>query len=471
MEINKNRQNFNCVAGAYCTVTLCDGALRTIVLLHANNLGFDALEISIMFVLYELMGVVTNLVGGFIASRVGLKCVCFAGLCLQSVSFFLIAALNYIFGNDFSDSHIRLGAIAFLTFTQALAGVSKDLLKISGKSITKLVNKEESACASDRLFKMVAYLTGAKNSIKGIGLFLGGVVLIDDSNTAYVVSCFCIGILPLFTLPFIILYVDESLGKTSTDTTQSIIPWREIFSAPQDICVLSASRFWLFGSRDIWFEVAAPIFLKEVLNWDDYLVSAFLGGYIIIYGKLQVLSRNLVLKPLGCNPPNAFAVLPWTTALCILSAFIGCVYYMIHKNSVGDIIDAWIAQENFDDDQSFKMPQKYSDIVHSLSVATPILFVGFAVIMAIISAIHSYLVVAYSPKNSVAKNVGFYYMANAGGRLIGTLLSGILYKSTVHDFGISLCCWIAAAFLAVSVFCAYFLQPLDENREDKNDEK
>eukprot|EP00501_MAST-03F_sp_TOSAG23-6_P000613 GSMAST32.ASY1.ANO1.634.1 assembled CDS len=406
------------IAFSYCTLTLTDGALRTIILLHAAELGFDAIEIATMFMLYELMGIITNLFGGYIASRVGLRWTCLIGLFLQSLVFFLVSPISDIFGNDYSNNATRWSTTIYITFIQAFAGVAKDLLKISGKSVTKLVNEKEKAGSDDKLFNMVAYLTGAKNSLKGVGHFLGGVVLIGNGKYSYMISCI------------------------SIDTTKRVVTLRDIITVPRDLLVLSVARFFLFASRDVWFEVAAPIFLKEVLNWDDFLVSAFMGGYIIVYGKLQVFCGYLLLKPLGCFPPQSVHVLPWTAILGLVSAGIGAVY--------------------LDTNTSITNKSNYSDMVKNLSIVTPIMFLVFAIIMAVISAIHSYLVVAFSPKNRVAKNVGFYYMANAGGRLIGTMLSGVLYEVTVDTWGISFCCFIAALFLLVASVASKFLNPVPD---------
>ena len=53
---------------------------------------------------------------------------------------------------------------------------------------------------------------------------------------------------------------------------------------------------------------------------------------------------------------------------------------------------------------------------------------AFGFVFACNSALHSYLILAFSRDEQVAMNVGFYYMANAAGRLVGTLLSGVLYQ-------------------------------------------
>jgi hypothetical protein len=220
--------------------------------------------------------------------------------------------------------------------------------------------------------------------------------------------------------------------------------------------------------------------------WGDSSVSAFMGGYIIVYGKLQVLSRGIILKPLGCLPPRSRHAIPWTAALGAVSAAIGAVYYAIHGADVQDIL-AWRADELLVEEaaaagtprsaaataaaaDAAAASARFGDTVDALSLATPIMFAAFAVVMAVISAIHSYLVVAFSPKSSVAKNVGFYYMANALGRLVGTMLSGVLYELTVKAWGISLCCWSATIFLGFSTVAAARLKPLPDQAQAEREQ-
>src|SRR3546814_16323600 len=59
------------VTAAYWAFMLTDGALRMLVLLHFHTLGFSAIQLAYLFLLYEFMGVVTNLSAGWIAARFG----------------------------------------------------------------------------------------------------------------------------------------------------------------------------------------------------------------------------------------------------------------------------------------------------------------------------------------------------------------------------------------------------------------
>jgi predicted MFS family arabinose efflux permease len=70
----------------------------------------------------------------------------------------------------------------------------------------------------------------------------------------------------------------------------------------------------------------------------------------------------------------------------------------------------------------------------------------FGALFAINSSLHSYLIVSYADEDGVSLDVGFYYMANAMGRLIGTVLSGWVYQV----YGMAACLWISAAFIALA---------------------
>ena len=459
-------QNFIVISLSYCSLTFTDGALRTILLLHCSTLGFSPLEIAAMFMLYEFAGVGTNLLGGILASQKGLKYTGCLGLILMAISVTLVAPVQSMFGtgtqmnsytlptnNNASSSStttatinndnnlvagslkseamasVRLNYMIYIFFVQGLAGVGKDLMKISGKSITKLVNKKGDNGA---LFKMVVYVTGAKNTIKGIGTFMGGVVLL----MGYWQGCLFLSIFVLVPLPFMLLKVDTNLGVTTTTTTSpspSTSPSTSTSAAPPsfrdaftdisyNVGLLSGARFWLFGARDVWFEIAFPIFLKEIVGWSDSFVSAAMGVYIIIYGLLQGYSPRLCLHPMGCRPPQSKHVAPWTLFLAFLCGSAGFLYLYIHGVATTT------------SSLSFNI-SKNENLWWKISIATPIVSILFAIVMAVLSSTHSYLIVLYAGRNKVAKDVGFYYMSNAGGRLIGTLVSGLLCEYTSRTWG------------------------------------
>eukprot|EP01133_Synstelium_polycarpum_P007674 gene7674-8979_t len=362
---NNNMRNFYIVSISYLLFTLTDGALRLVILFSAFSNGFKPLEIALMFVLYEGLSIITNIVAGMIGSRVGLRVTLFLGLLFQLIS------IGILMGTQFDWSHV--GLIIYIAVAQAISGVAKDFVKVSGKSITKLVTDED---AQSRLFKLVAFLTGAKNALKGVGYFLGS-VLINYIDFRYALAVLA-GLIFLVVPPAIAL--DPSLGKTNKK-----ISLKEALNKGRNVNLLSGARLFLFGSRDLWFEIALPIFLRTYFGWSYTFAGGFMAVWIIIYGAVQSWTPQLVLAPLGCSPPTHRTIAPWTAAL-IGVAFV--IALPLH----------------FTLDYSNKTPSMVVVIVG---------LVLFAFVFAVNSSIHSYLILAYTNKDKVASSVGFYYMANA----------------------------------------------------------
>lgn len=415
---------FVVISLSYCLYTITDGAVRMIVLLHAFNLGFSAMMVAVMFTLYEVAGVVTNLLAGLAGARWGIRTTLLTGLCLQ------VVGVSLLFW--WSEKWERFDAIVFITFAQCLCGIAKDLTKLGGKSVAKLVTSEEK---QTQLFKMVAFITGLKNSLKGMGYFVGAFALTYSYELALWVQ---LAILFL-AMPGAIFFLSDDLGKARSSNAG----WAEICSPNPQLSILSLARLFLFMSRDMWFEVPLPFFLRSPscgavdgsvpcsgtdssacsggavcgpagtcvlenegggcggLGLDRASVGAFLALYIILYGNVQTLTPQLVIGPLNQSPPNKLVEVLWGMVNCVppllLAVLMGLPQFR-----------ALTAQE-----------QLYA-------VAAGIAL--FGIIFAINSSVHSYLVMRYAPEDKVAQSVGFYYMANAGGRLIGTLVSGALYS-------------------------------------------
>ena len=277
------------------------------------------------------------------------------------------------------------------------------------------------------------------------GLFLGGTML---WTVGYFFGLICLSILILLPIPFVLYYVDSDLG-----ISRKKIKFFDMFKTTKSVGILSLSRFWLYGSRDLWFEIATPMFLAQALGWNPALVSGLMGIYTIVYGKLQAASNAICLTPLHCVPPRPSNVLPWTVILGIVSTTGGIAFYACQ----GNLPSADLSEEA---NGSGKL---------CVSIVTPIFFIFFAVVMAVVSAVHSFLIVAYAGRDKVAKEVGFYYMSNAGGRLVGTMLSGVVYEYTAKMWGISICLWVATGFLTISSVCSFFLPslPIDADEETK----
>jgi predicted MFS family arabinose efflux permease len=361
------------ITASYWGFTITDGALRMLVLLHFYKLGYTPLQIASLFLFYEFFGVVTNLVGGWIASHFGLKSTLTAGLMLQILALVLLGLLN--------PSWSIAVSVVYVMTAQALSGIAKDLVKMSSKSSVKLLVKEGQHGA---LFKWVAVLTGSKNALKGFGFFVGGALLgrlgFDHSLYTMAAALVVIWLLALF-------YVSGSTGKVERK-----VRFTHLFSKSSAINRLSAARFFLFGSRDVWFVVGLPIYLTAELQWPYARVGAFLAAWVIGYGLVQMLVPVLVGKEQQKQSGSAAA------AALILAIGLAAMVFAIWQQ--------W--------------PALYTIIV-GLSV--------YGFLFAINSGIHSYLVLAYGQREQIAMDVGFYYMANAGGRLAGTILSGYFYQT------------------------------------------
>uniref|UniRef100_A0A7S2WN85 Major facilitator superfamily (MFS) profile domain-containing protein n=1 Tax=Mucochytrium quahogii TaxID=96639 RepID=A0A7S2WN85_9STRA len=429
-------RNFYATVYSFNMFTVTDGAIRVIVLLHANALNFTPIAIALMFTLYELMGVFTNLFGGIAGTRWGLKCTLFTSLFLQLVGLGLLMAVGPLFGYEYSDmtSRDRLNLLIYITFCQALSGVSKDFMKLSCKSIPKLVTKEGQ---NGRLFKYVAWVTGMKNSLKGFG-YIVGAVLVEVSSFEIAVGVLIGIILIIFPVPA--LYMDWGIGMGSRKDARFSMA---VFKKPWNINVLSLARFFLFGSRDVWFEIAAPLFIRVVLAWPEFTVGLFMGGYIILYGNLQTFASALYKENNGGKnrffkgPPTEKHVWTWSIASFVLLAVWGTGLFFSYRNLVST-----------------------NNRIASATVLLIGLFV-YAFFFATNSAIHSYLIVLYAGKDKLTMDMGFYYMANAMGRLVGTILSGVIYQFTVEYFGLSMCMWVAAVFMLLAAISSRYLRPIE----------
>ena len=386
--MNAGLRNYALVTGAYWGQTLSDGALRMLVLLHFHRLGYSPLAIASLFLFYEFFGIVTNLGGGWLGARLGLKSTLFAGLAIQIVALGLLARLNPAWSVALS--------VAYVMAAQALSGIAKDLTKMSSKSAIKTILPADAKEGS--LYKWVAILTGSKNALKGVGFFLGAALL---GWLGFALALWVMAAALAAVLLGCVLSLPSELGRIKEK-----VPLRGMFSMSRSVNVLSAARFFLFGARDVWFVVGLPVFLYDRLGWNFYQVGGFLAAWVIGYGIVQSTAPLLTRR--GGHLPGGGAAVFWTLLLAGLSALMAVAL------STG------------------------------LNPATVVVggLLLFGVVFAINSAVHSYLILAYSEGEKVVLNVGFYYMANAGGRLAGTVLSGWLFQLA----GLRGCLWAAAGF-------------------------
>jgi len=394
-------RDYATVTASYWVFTLTDGALRMLVLLFLHEQGYSPLSIASLFLFYELFGVVTNFVGGWLGARFGLKSTLFAGLGLQIVACGMLTA------------EVAALTLPYLLVAQGLSGVAKDLTKMSSKSYIKLVVPESD---SRGLMKWVALLTGSKNTLKGVGFFLGGVLL-----SAFGLQTSCLGMAGALALALVlsVLLLPKAPGKSDSKLSLGNL-------IPRDARInwLSAARLFLFGSRDVWFVLALPIFLTSTLGWEHQSVGAFLALWIIGYGFVQALAPSFVgarRESGGRSVADAGTLARWTALLVLpLTAIAGALFAQLPAAST---------------------------LIIGLAV--------FGVVFAANSAIHSYLILAYAEGDRVALRVGFYYMSNAMGRLIGTLLSGLVFQVAGQgQVGLVACLGVSILFVVLSaVLC------------------
>ena len=368
------------VTGNYWVFTLTDGALRMLVVFHFHALGYSTFEIALLFLFYEFFGVLTNLYGGWLGGRFGLRLTLWTGTLLQVAALLMLVPV--------ADSWPKAWSVAYVMVAQAISGIAKDLNKMSAKSAIKTVVPEtpdNPRQGEHQLFRWVAILTGSKNALKGVGFFLGGVLLATigfNAAVAVMAAALLLAFLCTLGLP-------ADMGRMKRKPA-----FRSLFSKSRGINGLSLARFFLFGARDVWFVVALPVFLEATLGWRFWEVGGFMGLWVIGYGIVQSAAPALRRAWGQTAPPGVSAVRFWSATLTAIPALIAVALW----RQVGHPAVA---------------------VVGGLAV--------FAVVFAMNSSIHSYMILAYTDAESVSLNVGFYYMANAAGRLVGTLLSGVLF--------------------------------------------
>jgi predicted MFS family arabinose efflux permease len=403
----KSLGNYVLVTSSYWAFTLTDGALRMLVLLHFYELGYSALQIAFLFLLYEFCGVITNLVGGWGGSQIGLKVTLFAGLALQIVALSALALLDPAWPLTVS--------VAYVMGAQALSGVAKDLTKMSSKSAIKTLLPEES---EGLLFKWVAVLTGSKNALKGAGFFLGGILL---GLVGFKASLIFMALGLVVVLSMAVTALPADLGRSKTK-----VKFSKILAKTRAVNLLSAARFFLFGSRDIWFVVGLPLYLSSRLEWHHSQVGGFMALWVIGYGIIQAMAPKLLSRFLEGGVPRGGTATLGALILALLTGLIAI--------GVGLELSPWLT------------------VVTGLAL--------FGLIFAINSSVHSYLILAFTEHDQTAMDVGFYYMSNAMGRLVGTFLSGMIY----HFFGLVFCLWVSALFLLLASMISRKLPKENEDR-------
>lgn len=396
-------RNYAIVTAAYWGFTLTDGALRMLVLLHFYQLGYSPFTLAFLFLLYEAAGVLANLIGGWLATRYGITRMLTVGLSTQIVGFGLLSMLDPGWTATLS--------VAWVVLSQGVCGVAKDLTKTASKSAIKVTQAAAKEQDNGQLFKWVAWFTGSKNAMKGVGFFLGGLLLqtLGFQGSLWLMA----GLLALVLLG-VVTSLPTLMGKSKASKSA-----KELFAKNAGINGLAAARVVLFGARDVWFVVGVPVFLYSQ-GWNFTMVGGFLAAWTIGYGLVQALAPNIVRRsPDGLSTEVPAARL-WSALLAVVPVALAVAVLM-------------------------QVPHLEWVVVGGLGL--------FGVAFAVNSSVHSYLVLAYAGSEKAAEDVGFYYAANALGRFFGTLMSGLLYQwggllyALLGSAAMLTVCWLLTLYL------------------------
>ena len=402
--MESNQRNYLVVTGGYWAFTVTDGAIRMLVVLYFHLLGYSPFEVAMLFLFYEFFGIVTNLVGGWLGARIGLNLTMHIGMGMQVVALVLLTV---------PDAWL---SVPYVMAAQALSGIAKDLNKMSAKASVKMLAGDG---GESKLFRWVAVLTGSKNALKGAGFFVGAALLEWIGFRAALAT--------LAGMLAVVLIVTARLLPKGVGKLASKPKFTQVFSNRPAINWLAAARFFLFGSRDLWFVVGLPVFLYSVLGWTFTQVGSFLALWVIGYGLVQASAPRLIRRSHHGRGPGGGTARLWTF---ILAAFPAAIALGLHYQ-----------------------------LDPALVLVTGLVL--FGVVFAINSAVHSYLILAYSDFDKVSMNVGFYYMANAGGRLTGTVLSGWVYQTQ----GLTGCLWWSTAFVLAAAVLSFKLPAVESQVE------
>jgi len=398
-------RDYAIVTAAYWGFTLTDGALRMMVLLHFYRLGYSSFSLALLFLLYEAAGVLANLIGGWLATRYGIARMLAVGMSLQIIGFLLLSLLQPEWTAALS--------VAWVVIAQGICGVAKDLTKTASKSAIKITADRAQNQGSGQLFKWVAWFTGSKNAMKGVGFFLGGLLL---DQLGFAQALWVMAALLGVVLAGVLMFVPRLMGKREASKTA-----KEFLAKNRGINLLALARVVLFGARDVWFVVGVPVFLYAS-GWTFTMVGGFLALWTIGYGLVQALAPQIVRRSDDGLSREVPAARWWSAILAAITVALAVAVGM-------------------------HAPQLQWVVVFGL--------VLFGIAFAVNSSVHSYLVLAYAGSEKAAEDVGFYYAANALGRFGGTLLSGLLYQwggllwTLIASAMMLTACWLVTLALPV----------------------
>ena len=404
-ERNAAVRDYAIVTAAYWGFTLTDGALRMMVLMHFYRLGYSSFTLALLFLLYEAAGVLANLIGGWLATRYGIARMLAVGMTLQIVGFMLLSLLQ--------PEWTAAMSVAWVVVAQGICGVAKDLTKTASKSAIKITADRAQSQGSGQLFKWVAWFTGSKNAMKGIGFFMGGLLL---DQLGFGMALWSMAALLGVVLVCVLAFVPRLMGKRKASQSA-----KELFAKNRGINLLALARVVLFGARDVWFVVGVPVFLYAS-GWTFTMVGGFLALWTIGYGLVQALAPYIVTRSTDGLSSEVPAARWWSAGLAVVTIALTLAVGMQVQHL------QWV-------------------VVGGL--------VLFGAAFAVNSSVHSYLILAYAGSEKAAEDVGFYYAANALGRFGGTLLSGLLYQwggllfALVGSALMLTACWLVTLALPV----------------------
>ncbi|MFC7409758.1 organoarsenical effux MFS transporter ArsJ [Hydrogenophaga atypica] len=396
-------RNYTVVTAAYWGFTLTDGALRMLVLLHFYRLGYSPFTLAFLFLLYEAAGILANLIGGWLATRYGITRMLTVGLTTQILGFTVLSLLNPAWTAAMS--------VAWVVLAQGICGVAKDLTKTASKSAIKVTQAAAKEQDNSQLFKWVAWFTGSKNAMKGVGFFLGGLLL---QALGFQQALWAMAALLAVVLLGVVTSLPTMMGKSKASQSA-----KELFAKNAGINGLAAARVVLFGARDVWFVVGVPVFLYAQ-GWTFTMVGGFLAAWTIGYGLVQALAPTIVRRSADGLSTEVPAARLWSALLAVVPMGIAAAV-------------------------ALDVPHLQWVVVGGLGL--------FGVAFAVNSSVHSYLVLAYAGSEKAAEDVGFYYAANALGRFLGTLLSGLLYQwggllyALIGSAAMLVLCWLFTLYL------------------------
>jgi MFS family permease len=400
-------RNYVIVTSAYFLFTLTDGAIRMLVLLHFYALGYTPFMLAFLFLLYETAGIFANLGGGWLAARFGIPRMLATGLVLQVFGLCMLSALDPAWSTAMS--------VAWVVAAQGVAGIAKDLTKTASKSAIKATSQQ----GAGQLFRWVAWFTGSKNATKGAGFFLGGFLL---QVAGFTYALWLMAAMLAVVLAGVVLSLPPTLGKAKASKS-----FRELFAKTRAINLMAAARIFMFGSRDVWFVVGLPVFLYG-FGWQYMQVAGFVAAWTIAYGAVQAVAPAVVTRSRDGLSREVPAARIWGAILTVIPAGLALLIAM-----------PWVPRLD-------------------LVLVAGLLVFGF--VFAVISSLHSYLILAYAGSEKAAEDVGFYYAANAAGRLMGILLSGFLTEQA----GMAGCLWGSAVMLALCFAITALLPSAAESR-------